>query len=141
MGRDYIYGVGEPDKLIREFTIKKPVAEKILVSGSLPSGENPFKDTPIDISNDMIYSKLEEKLNLKATSWLDGFIEIACDNTDEEIKQCLIDLNLEYVEPVRTQPVCENTDKDGRKTVPDDFTLTTKERETIRKAIETKQQE
>jgi hypothetical protein len=127
--------------LIREFTIKKPVVGKILIRDSLPSSENPFKDTPIDISNDVIYGKLEEKLNLKATSFLDsGFIEIACENTDEEIKQCLIDLNLEYSEPVRTEPVCESEEY-GKKTVPDDFVLSINERETIRKTIEDKLKE
>jgi len=137
LGRRNIHGIGEPDKLIREFTIKNPSAKKILVNDSLPSGENPLKNILTDVSNDIIYNKLEEKLNLKATSWLDGFIEIACDNTDEEIKQCLIDLNLEYSEPVRAQPVCESDDN-GKITVPDDFTLSLKERETIRKAIEDK---
>ena len=136
MGRRNIHGIGEPDKLIREFTIKKPVVEKILVK-DVTSGDSPFKDVLTDISDDRIYSQLKEKLNLKATAFLENHIEIACENTDEEIKQCLIDLNLEYSEPVRAQPVCESDDN-GKITVPDDFTLSLKERETIRKAIEDK---
>ncbi len=104
--------------MIREFTVKKPNSD-----------------------NEEIYRKLKQRLNLKATSFADNFIEIACEDTDDVIKQTMIELGLEYSSPWRDTPVLRQRDIDGIEIIPDDFILTQEEQDSIKSEIQKRKTE
>jgi hypothetical protein len=124
---------------VREFTVMKPKTERILVKDNA-SDSMVFKNIPVEISDLMLFKKISSMIHVLSSSFCEtGEVKIATDSTYEEIKQCMIECNLEITQN-RIDLVMEQN-KDGKSSVESEFILSVNERETIRKAIETKLQE
>ena len=76
--------------MIREFTVIKPKMEKVLVIDPKLKDGDQFKDTPINISDDVLYNQIISSIHVLSSSWTENNeIKIVTDSSVLKIKKCI----------------------------------------------------